>query len=138
MEMKATDRQVGGSHYQKNKIQPIEYIHANGLDFFQGNVVKYITRFRDKNGIQDLEKIKHYCDLLIQLEYGDKEIDKGDIFLCKDHVVMHNGEVAYIKGKTYVSERDGCITDEQNDDNHCWTGELDWRIFFKKIYKQEF
>jgi hypothetical protein len=71
MEEKATERQVGGSHYKKCKIQPIEYIHANGLDFFQGNIVKYITRFRDKNGKQDLEKIKHYVDLLIELEYGN-------------------------------------------------------------------
>lgn len=138
MEMEATDRQVGGNHYKKTKIQPIEYIHANGLDFLSGNIIKYASRWRYKGGIQDLEKIKHYCDLLIQLEYGDKVIDKGDIFRCKDHVVMCNGEVAYIKGKTYVSDRDGCITDEQNDDNHCWTGELDWRIFFEKIYKQEF
>tara|TARA_R110000803_G_scaffold167074_1_gene230362 strand:+ start:902 stop:1081 length:180 start_codon:yes stop_codon:yes gene_type:complete len=49
-------------------IQPIEYIHANGLGFIEGNIVKYITRWRDKNGIQDLEKIKHYIDLLIELE----------------------------------------------------------------------
>lgn len=65
------DRQVGGSHYKKCKIEPAEYIHANGLDFFQGNVVKYITRFRDKDGKKDLEKIKHYCDMLIQLEYPE-------------------------------------------------------------------
>lgn len=138
MEMKATDKQVGGNHYKKNKIQPIEYIHANGLDFLSGNIIKYASRWRYKGGIQDLEKIKHYCDLLIQLEYGDKEIDKGDIFRCKDHVVMCNGEVAYIKGKTYVSDRDGCITDEQNNDDHIWTGTLDWRIFFEKIHKSEF
>lgn len=64
------ERQVGGNHYKKCKIQPVEYIHANGLDFFQGNIVKYITRFRDKGGKADLEKIKHYCDLLIKFEYG--------------------------------------------------------------------
>lgn len=62
--------QIGGDHYKKYKIQPVEYIHANNLDFFQGNVVKYITRFRDKNGIEDLKKIKHFIDLLIELEYG--------------------------------------------------------------------
>lgn len=66
----AMERQVGGDHYKRCKIQPVEYIHANGLDFFQGNIVKYITRFRDKGGKADLEKIKHYCDLLIELEYG--------------------------------------------------------------------
>ena len=65
---KATDTQVGGNHYQL-PIQPIEYIHKNGLGFIEGNVIKYITRHRNKNGKQDLLKAKHYIDLLIQLEY---------------------------------------------------------------------
>lgn len=63
------NQQVGGDHYKKYKIQPVEYNHANNLDFFQGNVVKYITRFRDKNGKVDLEKAKHIIELLIELEY---------------------------------------------------------------------
>lgn len=67
---KATDTQVGGNHYQL-PIQPIEYIHKNGLGFIEGNVIKYITRHRNKNGKQDLLKAKHYIDLLIQLEYGE-------------------------------------------------------------------
>ena len=62
------DVQVGGDHYKKRAIQPIEYIHANKLGFAEGNVVKYVTRWRDKNGIKDLEKARHYIDLLIQLE----------------------------------------------------------------------
>jgi hypothetical protein len=66
----AKEIQVGGNHYKDLKIQPIEYIHANGLDYFEGNVVKYITRHRKKNGKQDLEKAKHYIDLLIELEYN--------------------------------------------------------------------
>ena len=66
----AKETQVGGNHYKDLKIQPIEYIHANGLDYFEGNVIKYITRHRKKNGKQDLEKAKHYIDLLIELEYG--------------------------------------------------------------------
>jgi hypothetical protein len=69
---KPLDVQVGGDHYKKYKIQPVEYNHANNLDYFQGNVVKYITRFRDKNGLEDLKKAKHYIDLLIQLEYSQK------------------------------------------------------------------
>lgn len=64
--------QVGGSHYKDCKIQPIEYIHGNGLDFIEGSVVKYITRWRSKGGIDDLKKIKHYIDLLIELEAKDK------------------------------------------------------------------
>lgn len=61
-------RQEGGDHYKKLKIQPIEYIHANGLSFAEGSVVKYVTRWRDKGGIKDLEKARHFIDLLIELE----------------------------------------------------------------------
>lgn len=64
--------QVGGDHYKKCKIQPAEYSHANGLGFIEGSVVKYITRHRDKNGKEDLEKIKHLVDILIEMEYGNE------------------------------------------------------------------
>ena len=62
------NRQVSGDHYKKRKIQPIEYILANNLDFCEGNVVKYITRWRDKGGTKDLRKIQHYIDFLIEEE----------------------------------------------------------------------
>jgi UDP-3-O-acyl-N-acetylglucosamine deacetylase len=61
-------QQVGGEHYKKLKIQPLEYIHANGIPFAEGSVIKYVTRWRDKNGIKDLEKAKHFIELLIELE----------------------------------------------------------------------
>lgn len=64
----ALDMQVGGDHYKKLKIQPIEFIHANNIPFIEGNIIKYIVRWRDKNGLKDLEKVKHYVDLLIDLE----------------------------------------------------------------------
>lgn len=60
--------QVAGNHYNNKTIQPVVYIHANKLNFCEGNIVKYITRWRSKGGKQDLEKIKHYVDLLIELE----------------------------------------------------------------------
>ena len=62
------NRQVGGDHYKKHTIQPIEYIMGNNLGFCEGNVVKYITRWRDKGGVKDLEKIKQYVDFLIEQE----------------------------------------------------------------------
>lgn len=62
------DVQVGGDHYKKMKIQPIEFIHANNLGYCEANIVKYISRWKDKNGLADLEKVKHYVDLLIKLE----------------------------------------------------------------------
>lgn len=66
--MSALEKQTGGNHYKKCSIQPIEYIHANNLPFIEGNVVKYITRWRDKNGVEDLKKVIHYVELLIELE----------------------------------------------------------------------
>ena len=67
--MKSTDYQVAGDHYKKMKIQPIEYIMANQLGFCEGAIVKYISRWRDKgNGIDDLRKIKQFCDFIIESE----------------------------------------------------------------------
>jgi len=63
--------QIGGNHYSKLAIQPREYGKANGLDFDQINVVKYVTRFRDKDGLKDLGKAKHYINLLIE-EFEEK------------------------------------------------------------------
>jgi hypothetical protein len=65
------DSQVGGTHYKDLKIQPIEYIYANGLDFFQGNIIKYATRHKNKNGAEDVKKIIHYAELILKLEYGN-------------------------------------------------------------------
>lgn len=66
----ALDVQTGGDHYTSQAIQPIEYIHANGMGFCEGNVIKYVTRFRKKNGKEDLLKAKHYIELLIDLEFN--------------------------------------------------------------------
>jgi len=73
----ALDVQVAGGHYKTKRIQPVEYITANNLTFLEGCIVKRITRWRDKsaaNRFEDLEKIKHEVDLLIEMEkqYGEK------------------------------------------------------------------
>ena len=70
--MSALEKQIDGNHYTKLKIQPMEYSMANGLDACQHTIIKYVTRFRDKNGLVDLEKAKHVIDMLIQFEYGTK------------------------------------------------------------------
>lgn len=62
------DEQIGGNHYKKYAIQPIEFIHANKIPFIEGNIIKYICRWRDKNGVKDLEKVEHYIRLLKELE----------------------------------------------------------------------
>lgn len=66
----ALNMQVDGNHYKDYAIQPIQYCMANNLNACQSNIVKYITRYKDKNGVKDLLKIKHYVDLILQLEYG--------------------------------------------------------------------
>lgn len=60
--------QVAGNHYRNRIIQPVEYSEANRLGACESAVVKYITRWRDKGGLEDLNKIKHYVDLLIETE----------------------------------------------------------------------
>jgi len=61
------DKQVGGSHYKKFFIQPWTFIRRNNLNPLQANIIKYVCRYLIKGkAIEDLEKIKHYCDLEIQ------------------------------------------------------------------------
>lgn len=62
--------QVGGDHYKSKAIQPWDYIAANGLGYFEGNIVKYVTRYKEKGGVADLEKAKHYLEKLIEQERG--------------------------------------------------------------------
>jgi hypothetical protein len=64
----ALEKQEGGNHYKGYSIQPIEYIHANNIPFAEGSVIKYVTRWRDKNGVADLKKAIHFLELLIELE----------------------------------------------------------------------
>ncbi len=64
--------QIGGEHYKKYAIQPVEFITKNKLGFLEGCVIKRICRYEDKNGREDLEKIKHEIDLLIELKYGSQ------------------------------------------------------------------
>lgn len=66
--MSALDEQIGGGHYKDKGIQPVAYIHANNLNFFEGNIVKYITRWRDKGGTEDIDKVIHYAQMLKELE----------------------------------------------------------------------
>lgn len=61
-------KQVGGNHYTRCSIQPWEIIERNGLGFFEGNVIKYVMRYQNKNGLQDLLKAKHYIEYLINRE----------------------------------------------------------------------
>jgi hypothetical protein len=59
------NKQIGGNHYDKMKIQPITFIVDNEIPFIEGNIIKYVCRWKDKGGIEDLKKAKHYLDILI-------------------------------------------------------------------------
>jgi hypothetical protein len=66
----ANDTQIGGDHYKEKSIQPWDFIAANQLGYFEGNIVKYVSRWKDKGGINDLKKARHYLDKLIELEHN--------------------------------------------------------------------
>ena len=75
--MSANDRQVSGKHYQ-TEIQPWDFIVANNLNYLEGNIIKYVCRYKEKNGIVDLHKAQHYLHKLIEgLENVSMEKEKG-------------------------------------------------------------
>jgi len=81
--MSAYDKQIGGTHYKKMKIQPSEFVIENKLLFPEGNIIKYICRHLYKGGRhlykggkEDLEKAKHFIDMIIERDYGDKKEKK--------------------------------------------------------------
>ena len=73
-EPSALQTQEGGDHYKGMPIQPVEYIHRNGLGFIEGCVVKYVSRWRVKNGLEDLRKARHFLDILIELESSPAKV----------------------------------------------------------------
>lgn len=77
--------QVAGSHYKSKTIQPWDYIASNELGYFEGNIVKYVSRWRDKGGVDDLRKAQHYLQKLIELQVQPPQIDAG-----KDRCDFHN------------------------------------------------
>ena len=65
-------QQVGGNHYKKMAIQVVEFCYKNNIPYMEGAAIKYLCRWRDKGGIEDLKKAKHYIDLIIESEYGEE------------------------------------------------------------------
>ena len=73
--MSALEEQVSGSHYKDKAIQPVEYIFMNNIGYMEGNVIKYVSRWQDKGGLNDLLKAKHYIELLIELNTKKNAIE---------------------------------------------------------------
>jgi hypothetical protein len=70
--MSANSKQIGGTHYKAHPIQPWDYIAANGIGYFEGNIIKYVSRWQLKNGIDDLRKAQHYLEKLLELASDQK------------------------------------------------------------------
>ena len=77
--MAAIDEQMGGDHYRKMAIQPIQFITANNIPYCEANAIKYLCRWRAKGGVDDLKKAKHYIDLLIESQLVTAHIPKVDL-----------------------------------------------------------
>lgn len=103
--------QVGGRHYNDMKIQPIVFIMENGLSYAQGNVVKYVCRYLDKNGAQDLVKAKQYIDfMLTELKNSKTENDfpfkEGDTYYAPDEFgVIHESVWDDVSEEEYDADR---------------------------------
>lgn len=71
--LKVLEKQEGGTHYKDMVIEPAEYIHKNKIGFLAGNAIKYISRYKNKNGKEDIKKAIHYLEMILEMEYpGDK------------------------------------------------------------------
>lgn len=103
--MNPKEKQVSGNHYKEMKIQPIEFIQANELSFSQGNVVKYVCRYKQKNGIEDLKKAIHYCELMI--EELKQEQRKVEEFQERAEELEHKFKETYEKAKKCCGKCDG-------------------------------
>ena len=96
-------KQIGGDHYLKCGIMPTTYIRANNLDFFEGNIIKYATRHKEKGGAEDIKKVIHYAEMILEDVYGilpeAKIKENGDVVMeeqecsCKESPFAVNVKV---------------------------------------------
>ena len=88
--MNANDKQVGGQHYSAKAVQPWDYITSNNLGYLEGNVVKYVSRWKEKNGVEDLLKAKHYLEKLIELQQpaptSEADALREEIEMLRSHI----------------------------------------------------
>lgn len=88
--MSANNQQVGGNHYSAKAVQPWDYITSNNLGYLEGNVVKYVSRWKQKNGVEDLLKAKHYLEKLIELQQpapqSEPDFLREEIKMLRSHI----------------------------------------------------
>lgn len=110
----ALDTQVDGDHYTSMVIQPVDYIHANRIPFIEGNVIKYISRWRNKNGPVDLEKARHFIDILIEKEAGKQPPDHHPIGWLSTEVALLTQIVAQYELSLLIQIRHGVDEDTES------------------------
>jgi hypothetical protein len=92
--MSALDTQVGGGHYKDMAIQPLEYILANKLNFIEGNIIKYITRYHLKGGVEDVEKVIHYATILKEQLVETKKVQQN--LMPRQEMVLQKIPLSYV------------------------------------------
>ncbi len=83
------EEQHGGNHYKGMTIQPAEYIHKNKLQFCEGSAIKYLSRFRDKGGAIDVKKAIHFCQMVLEMDYGIKTTVVYDLINREDNLSLN-------------------------------------------------
>lgn len=84
------DREVGGTHYSDMNVEPIELIEAFDLNFVQGSIVKYVSRYKSKGGVQDLEKALHYCEIGLDDKSNGMDLTKKDNIVIDWYCISNN------------------------------------------------
>lgn len=126
-EQKLLNAQVGGDHYTQMVIQPWEYISKNGLGYAEGNVVKYVSRWRNKNGIEDLKKARQYIDMLIAFEEENNKTPPSSPIINDDGTVTDTRTNLMWKH----NHEEGLFTFEEavtKFKNVSFAGYSDWRL----------
>ena len=103
--MSANDKQVGGGHYKNAKIEHWDFVAANGLDYFQGQITKYVCRWKDKGGVEDLEKARHFLDKYIEIERNRLSFTKGK--LKESHTIAADATKAWPSRKACTCALEG-------------------------------
>lgn len=104
--MSANDRQVAGDHYD-SPVQHWDYAASNHFDYFQGCITKYIHRWRDKGGVDDLKKAAHYLEKYIELAEGSLQPPTSDDIMKEINKITDQ----YAREKGYPSCSQGRSTD---------------------------
>ena len=126
--MSAYDKQVGGSHYKNMEMQPSEFINKNKLLFAEGNAIKYICRHAHKGEVQDLEKAKHYIDMIIERDYKTQTKDPDMTPMTEEEEYRNAGITKEDAERTYPPKNSWGMIKPPETSNADWIkGYKEWK-----------